>query len=107
MNPDLIRQEYRQVFQADQCQLRNFDAQDFSRKMGKRKLIMVGDSIMRLNFYSLACLMKSEVSQACSPPPYSPHLQACRPAFWVDNPSMKCSILHDWHTGNHGKGDSS
>ena len=67
VDPAKIRQEYRQVFQADQCQLRNFDARDFSQKMRKRRLIMVGDSIMRLHFYSLACLMKSEVGTASSP----------------------------------------
>lgn len=75
VDPGRIRQEYRQVFQADQCQLRNFDAQNFSQRMRKRKLIMVGDSLMRLHFYSLACLMKAEVGphsltpagpQACS-----------------------------------------
>ena len=61
MDPDFIHAEYRQVFQADQCQLRNFDADDFNQKMAGRKLIMVGDSIMRLHFHSLACLMRSQV----------------------------------------------
>ncbi len=62
-----IHQEYRQIFQADQCQLRNFDARDFSQKMSQRKLIMIGDSIMRLNFYSVACFMKSEVGSSALP----------------------------------------
>ncbi len=61
IDPGRIHQEYRQIFQADQCQLRNFDARDFSQKMSQRKLIMIGDSIMRLHFYSVACFMKSEV----------------------------------------------
>lgn len=62
MDADSIHEEYRQIFQADQCQLRNFDAKDFSQKMAGRKLIMIGDSIMRLHFYSLACLMRSEAN---------------------------------------------
>ena len=49
------------MFQADQCRLRDFDAADFSAKMRGRKLIMIGDSIMRLHFYSLACLMRGQV----------------------------------------------
>lgn len=65
MDPGFIHQEFRQVFQADQCALRGFDAADFSAKMRGRKLIMIGDSIMRLHFYSLACLMRGQV---CLPP---------------------------------------
>lgn len=62
VDPDFIHAEYRQVFQADQCQLRNFDANDFNQKMAGRKLILVGDSIMRLHFHSLACLMRSQIT---------------------------------------------
>lgn len=62
MDADTIHAEYRQIFQADQCKLRDFNAKDFSQKMAGRKLIMIGDSIMRLHFYSLACLMRSEAS---------------------------------------------
>lgn len=61
MDQDFIHQEFRQIFQADQCKLRDFDAQDFSHQMKGRKLIMIGDSIMRLHFYSLACMMRSQV----------------------------------------------
>ena len=95
MNSDLIRQEYRQIFQADLCQLRNFDARDFSQKMGKRKLIMVGDSLMRLNFYSLACLMKSEVSKPSAASPLTSPVTGMPLHLWGDSPFLKCSMVSD------------
>ena len=86
MDPDFIHAEYRQVFQADQCQLRSFDADNFNQKMAGRKLIMVGDSIMRLHFHSLACLMRSQVRRENMTLLYHEHSQtascACVSLHW-------------------------
>ena len=80
MDPGFIHQEFRQVFQADQCRLRDFDAADFSAKMRGRKLIMIGDSIMRLHFYSLACLMRGQVRSLPLLSGHSPGGQTILPA---------------------------
>ena len=88
MDPGFIHQEFRQVFQADQCKLRDFDAADFSAKMRGRKLIMIGDSIMRLHFYSLACLMRGQV----------------RPLPLLSGPCT-CACRAGWFTGNSHKTD--
>ncbi|CAL8469668.1 g9209 [Coccomyxa elongata] len=57
-NPDLAAREFRKVFLADQCQLRQFDAAAFQTCFAGRRLFLIGDSLMRQQFASLACLLK-------------------------------------------------
>lgn len=46
-NPELWARESRQVFQPDQCELREWDPAGFERCMAGRRLLMFGDSLMR------------------------------------------------------------
>ena len=56
------RSEYRKVFVPNDCALRLFDPAAFdARFAGGRRLILLGDSLMRLHFYSLACLARSQI----------------------------------------------
>lgn len=52
----------RQIFQPDACQLRPTDPDDLAARMAGRRLIMLGDSLMRLHFFSLGCLLRSHVA---------------------------------------------
>ena len=45
-----------QVFTPFECDLRPWDAQKFAQCTAKKRIIMVGDSLMRQQFQSLACL---------------------------------------------------
>lgn len=45
-----------QVFKPFQCDLRPWDAQKFAQCASKKRIIMIGDSLMRQQFQSLACL---------------------------------------------------
>lgn len=52
------------MFVPDSCALRPFNVSIFdARFAGGRRLIMLGDSLMRLNFYSLACLARSQIRE--------------------------------------------
>ncbi len=54
-------QEYSQEFLPHGCNLHPFEARGFNKCMADRRLIIVGDSLMRQTFQSLACLL-NEVS---------------------------------------------
>ncbi len=45
-----------QVFKPFECDLRPWDAQKFAQCTAKKRIIMIGDSLMRQQFQSLACL---------------------------------------------------
>ena len=65
VDPALIQQEYRKVLQPDECALAPFDAGALAARLGGnggRRLIMLGDSLMRLHFYSMACLLRKQIS---------------------------------------------
>lgn len=53
---DIAAVTARQVFRAHQCELRPWDAAGFAGCLAGRRLIMVGDSLMRQSFQSLGCL---------------------------------------------------
>lgn len=54
----ILRRSYccLQVFTPFECDLRPWDAQKFAQCTAKKRIIMVGDSLMRQQFQSLACL---------------------------------------------------
>ena len=52
------------MFQPDQCSLEMLDAAQFDAALAGRRLIMFGDSIMRIQWLSLACLLRSQVRNA-------------------------------------------
>ena len=54
-------EEFRQVFVPEQCSLRMLDPARFDEVMAGRRLIMLGDSIMRIQWLSLACLLRTVV----------------------------------------------
>ena len=53
-----------QVFKPFQCDLRPWDAQKFAQCASKKRIIMIGDSLMRQQWLSLACLL-SDVTVSC------------------------------------------
>ncbi len=56
-----IDSQYSQVFTPDDCALREFDAENFNTQMAGRRLLFLGDSLMRGNWGSLACLLRDQV----------------------------------------------
>ena len=62
-----IDSQYSQVFTPDDCALREFDAENFNTQMAGRRLLFLGDSLMRGNWGSLACLLRDQV-RACNSP---------------------------------------
>lgn len=58
---ELGEQEYTKRFVPHGCDLQPFNAEGFDKCMADRRLIIIGDSLMRQTFQSLACLL-SEVS---------------------------------------------
>ncbi len=56
------------MFQPDQCSLERLDPVHFDAALAGRRLIMFGDSIMRIQWLSLACLLRSQV---CTPAMYT------------------------------------
>ena len=59
-----MEEEFRKVFQPDQCSLEMLDPVQFDAALAGRRLIMFGDSIMRIQWLSLACLLRSQVCTA-------------------------------------------
>ena len=49
------------MFTPDDCALREFDAESFNAQMQGRRLLLLGDSLMRGNWQSLACLLRNQV----------------------------------------------
>lgn len=49
------------MFRPQQCSLHALDPARFDAFMAGRRLIMFGDSIMRIQWLSLACLLRSHV----------------------------------------------
>ena len=49
------------VYTPDDCALREFEAENFNNEMAGRRLLFLGDSLMRGNWGSLACLMRDQV----------------------------------------------
>ena len=52
------------MFQPKQCSLEMLDPVQFDAALAGRRLIMFGDSIMRIQWLSLACLLRSQVHAA-------------------------------------------
>ena len=52
------------MFQPEQCSLEMLDPVQFDAALAGRRLIMFGDSIMRIQWLSLACLLRSQVRAA-------------------------------------------
>lgn len=69
-----VEGEFRKLFQPDQCSLEMLDAAQFDAALAGRRLIMFGDSIMRIQWLSLACLLRSQVRAAAGQ-----HVQQCFP----------------------------
>ncbi len=53
----LGEQEYSKEFVPHSCDLHPFDATGYDKCMANRRLIIIGDSLMRQTFQSLACLL--------------------------------------------------
>ena len=56
-----VEEEFSKVFTPDQCSLDMLDPARFDELLAGRRLIMFGDSIMRLQWLSLACMLRSQV----------------------------------------------
>lgn len=64
-----------QVFRPFECDLRPWDARKFAQCTAKKRIVMIGDSLMRQQFQSLACLTSNvTVSQHPTPQTGSAHL---------------------------------
>ncbi len=61
INHQEIAAAYNKVFRPHECALRPWSAQEFARCTADRRIIMIGDSLMRQQWLSLACLL-SEVT---------------------------------------------
>ncbi|CAN8254591.1 unnamed protein product [Cochlearia groenlandica] len=57
--PDSYYQKWRWIPKSKACSLSRFDALKFLGKMRKKRIMMVGDSIMRNQWESLVCLVQS------------------------------------------------
>ena len=92
-----IDAQYSQVYTPDDCALREFDADNFDAQMQGRRLLFLGDSLMRGNWGSLACLLRDQVR--CHPRLQpSAHLGwyiQCRSALPVSRVSQLAPGLHD------------
>ena len=55
-----MEEEFSKVFAPDQCSLDMLDPARFDALLAGRRLIMFGDSIMRLQWLSLACMLRSQ-----------------------------------------------
>lgn len=53
--------EFSKVFRPEQCSLQMPDPVKFDAALAGKRLIMFGDSIMRIQWLSLACLLRSQV----------------------------------------------
>ena len=57
-----IDSENSQVFLSDGCSLRSLDPARFNDQMAGRRIMFLGDSLMRGNWQSLACWLADQVS---------------------------------------------
>jgi hypothetical protein len=91
VDPATIKQEYRKIFAPDECALAPFDPTNLAAKLGAgRRLIMLGDSLMRLHFYSLACLLRD-------------HITAGSSGVWdASSLKWKGNYAYDWGGGQNG-----
>ena len=78
-----IDAQYSQVFTPDDCALREFDAENFSAQMQGRRLLFLGDSLMRGNWLSLVCLLRNQVTVLTAYIACSNHARRLRPP-WPD-----------------------
>ena len=56
-----MAEEFSKVFTPDQCSLDTLDPARFDALLAGRRLIMFGDSLMRIQWLSLACMLRSQV----------------------------------------------
>ena len=56
-----VEEEFSKVFRPDGCSLDMLDPARFDGLLAGRRLIMFGDSIMRIQWLSLACMLRSQV----------------------------------------------
>ena len=68
-----MEEEFSKVFTPDQCSLEMLDPARFDELLAGRRLIMFGDSIMRLQWLSLACMLRSQVRTRLHLSPSSGH----------------------------------
>ena len=59
-----VEKEFSKVFRPEQCSLQMLDPVHFDAALAGKRLIMFGDSIMRIQWLSLACLLRSQVISA-------------------------------------------
>ncbi|CAL8467102.1 g6638 [Coccomyxa elongata] len=52
-----MQEEYEQMYKPHACELHAWDANGFDRCVANRRIILIGDSLMRQMFQSLACLL--------------------------------------------------
>ena len=62
-----IDSENSQVFLPDNCSLRSLEPARFNDQMAGRRMIFLGDSLMRGNWQSLACWLADQVSMKPDP----------------------------------------
>ncbi|XP_058088395.1 protein trichome birefringence-like 36 [Magnolia sinica] len=72
------------------CNIRRFDALDFLAKMRKKRLMLVGDSIMRNQWESLVCLIESVI------PPQSKTVYYDGPSMAFQASDFEASIEFSW-----------
>jgi hypothetical protein len=53
-----------QVFQPRDCQFHPWSSEHFNTCFAGRRLVMIGDSLMRQTFQSLGCLLRSSTVEA-------------------------------------------
>ncbi len=85
-----MEEEFRKVFQPDQCSLESLDPVHFDAALAGRRLIMFGDSIMRIQWLSLACLLRSQV---CTAAMFNFCMTECRDAV-PESPCNAPSVHH-------------
>ena len=83
-----MEEEFSKIFTPDQCSLDMLDPARFDELLAGRRLIMFGDSIMRLQWLSLACMLRSQVRTRLRLCPSSGHqeppslIMPCRALGW-------------------------
>ena len=88
-----IDSENGQVFLPDGCSLRSLDPARFNDQMAGRRMIFLGDSLMRGNWQSLACWLADQVSMN---PKTSADIDLCKAL----QPCGRSSGRHDqYHRG--------
>ena len=94
-----------QVFKPYECNLRSWDAEKFSECTAARRIIMIGDSLMRQQFMSLACLandvvVRPSVTATCCICPEAKYT-APLSAPWLVTPLLKSIFTRGKYNPSH------